>query len=101
MLVNNIRRTITEAERDEVLVEFAQKLASTGPFRELKFVAADPTRSPVEVLTTAGLDTAYTTRLVMLDPAQFSLRNGAEAATLEALTAAMGLGQGAGQLPVQ
>ena len=34
MLVNNIRRTITEAERDAVLAEFAQRLASTGPFRE-------------------------------------------------------------------
>ena len=101
MLVNNIRRTITEAERDAVLVEFAQKLASTGPFREMKFVQADPTRSPTEVLSTAGVDTAYTTRLVVLDPAQFSLRNGAEATTLEALQAAMGLGQGPAQLPVQ
>ncbi|CAN5468479.1 DUF499 domain-containing protein [soil metagenome] len=101
MLVNNIRRTITEAERDAVLVEFAQRLASTGPFRELRFVAADATRTPAEVLSTAGLDTAFTTRLVVLDPAQFSLRNGAEAATLEALHAATGLGQGPEQLPVQ
>lgn len=101
MLVNNIRRTITEAERDAVLVEFAQRLASTGPFRELRFVAADATRTPTQVLSTAGLDTAFTTRLVVLDPAQFSLRNGAEAATLEALQAAMGLGQGPDQLPVQ
>lgn len=101
MLVNNIRRTITEAERDAVLVEFAQRLASTGPFRELRFVAADAARTPAEVISTAGLDTAFTTRLVVLDPAQFSLRNGAEAATLEALQAAMGLGQGPGQLPVQ
>lgn len=101
MLVNNIRRTITEAERDAVLVEFAQRLASTGPFRELRFVAADATRTPAEVLSTAGLDTAFTTRLIVLDPAQFSLRNGAEAATLEALHAATGLGQGPEQLPVQ
>ena len=101
MLVNNIRRTITEAERDAVLVEFAQRLASTGPFRELRFAAADATRTPAEVLSTAGLDTAFTTRLVVLDPAQFSLRNGAEAATLEALHAATGLGQGPEQLPVQ
>lgn len=90
MLINGIRRTITEAKRDAVPVDFAQKLASTGPFREKKFVQADPSRSPVEVLSTAGLDTAHTTRLVVLDPAQFSLRNGAEAATLEALQAAMG-----------
>ena len=101
MLVANIRRTVTDAERDAVLAEFAQKLASTGPFREIKFVSANPSRSPAAVLTEAGLDNAYTTRLVVLDPAQFSLRNGAEAATLEALDAATGLDQGPTQLPVQ
>lgn len=101
MLVNNIRRTITESERDQVIADFAQRLASTGPFRELKFVAAEHDRSPAEVLSTSGLDTAYTTRLIVLDPAQYSLRNGMEAATLEALTVAMGLGQGPQQLPVQ
>jgi hypothetical protein len=47
------------------------------------------------------LDTAYTSRLIVLDPAQYSLRNGMEKPTLEALTVAMGLGQGAQQLPVQ
>lgn len=101
MLVNNIRRTITELERDQVIAEFAQRLASTGPFQQLKFVSAQPERSPAEVLSTSGLDTAYTTRLIVLDPAQYSLRNGMEAATLEALTVAMGLGQGPQQLPVQ
>jgi Protein of unknown function (DUF499) len=101
MLVNNIRRTITEAERDQSIAEFAQKLASSGPFRDLKFVPADPLRSAADVLATSGLDTAYTTRLIVLDPAQFSLRNGMEEVTLDALTVAMGLGQGARQLPVQ
>lgn len=101
MLVNNIRRTITESERDQAIAEFAQKLASSGPFRDLRFVPADPARSPADVLTTAGLDTAFTTRLIVLDPAQYSLRNGMEATTLEGLRAAMGLGHGAQQLPVQ
>lgn len=101
MLVSSIRRTITDGERDAVLAEFTQRLGSSGPFRELKFVGADLSRTPTEVLAGAGLDTAHTTRLVVLDPAQFSMRNGAEAATLEALTAAMGLGQGPTQLPVQ
>lgn len=101
MLVSSIRRTITDTERDAVLAEFAQKLASTGPFREPRFVSADLSRTPADVLSGAGLDTAHTTRLVVLDPAQFSLRNGAEAATLEALNAATGLGQGPTQLPVQ
>lgn len=101
MLVNNIKRTITEGERDTVIADFAQRLASSGPFRDLRFVSADPDRSPTDVLSTAGVDTAFTTRLIILDPAQFSLRNGMEASTLEALEVAMGLGQGARKLPVQ
>lgn len=101
MLVNNIRRTITDIERDNVLAEVAKKLASSGPFRELRFVSADLERSAADVLATAGLDTAYTSRLIVLDPAQYSLRNGMEESTLEALAVAMGLGHGAQQLPVQ
>ncbi len=102
MLVNNIRRTITETERDEVIAEFVQRLMSSGPFRDHpKFVKADPERSPSEVLRTEGLDTAYTTRLVVLDPAQFALRNGTEETTLAAIKLAMGLGEGTEQLPVQ
>src|SRR4051794_2778640 len=101
MLVNNIRRTITERERDEVIAEFAQRLSSSGPFREFRFVDADGDRTPAEVLSTAGIDTAHTTRLVVLDPAQFSLRNGSEQSTVDALTVATGLGTGTTQLPVQ
>ncbi len=101
MLVNNIRRTVTDDERDQVIAKFARDLASNGPFRELKFVPADLQRSPADVLATAGLDTAYTTRLIVLDPAQYSLRNGMEEQTIEALTMAAGLGQGTQQLPVQ
>ena len=101
MLVNNIRRTITDGERDRVVAEFAERLASSGPFRDLKFVKAQPERPADDVLATAGLDTAYTTRLVVLDPAQYSLRNGTEEATIAALTVAMGLGEGIQQLPVQ
>jgi hypothetical protein len=101
MLVNNIRHTITEAEREEVIWEFAQRLSNGGPFRECLFVAADGARTPAEVLSTSGIDKAHTTRLVVLDPAQFSLRNGNEAPTIEGLTVAMGLGAGTAQLPVQ
>ncbi|SIN14374.1 hypothetical protein [Micromonospora cremea] len=101
MLVNNIRRTITDGERDRVIAQFAQRLANSGPFRDLKFVVAEPQRSPTDVLATAGLDTAYVSRLVVLDPAQYSLRNGMEQPTIAALTVAMGLGKGAQQLPVQ
>lgn len=101
MLVNNIRRTITDDERDEVIAEFTQRLSSSGPFRDLRFVDADQKRTPAEVLSTAGIDNAHTTRLIVLDPAQFSLRNGSEQSTIEALTVATGLGAGTTQLPVQ
>lgn len=101
MLVNNIRRTITDDERDEVIAEFTNRLSSTGPFREFRFVEADAKRTPTEVLSTAGIDTAHTTRLVVLDPAQFSLRNGTEQSTVDAITVVMGLGSGTAQLPVQ
>lgn len=100
MLVNSIRNTITEAERDEVIAEFAQRLSNSGPF-QLRFVKADPDRAPADVLATAGLDTAYSNRLVVLDPARFSLRNGAERDTVAALEVAMGKGKGTEQLPVQ
>jgi hypothetical protein len=101
MLVNNLRRTITDTERDQVIATTAQRLWSSGPFRDLKFVPADPERPAREVLATAGIDTGYTARLIVLDPAQFSLRNGAEAETIDALTIAMGLGKDAQQAPVQ
>jgi hypothetical protein len=101
MLVNNIKRTITESERDEAIAQFAARLASTGPFREVKFIPADLSRTPADVLATAGIDTAHVNRLVVLDPAQFSLRNGMEQETMDALTTAMGLGRGVAQLPVQ
>ncbi|WP_433126517.1 DUF499 domain-containing protein [Micromonospora sp. CA-240977] len=101
MLVNNIRRTITDVERDRTIAQFAQRLANSGPFRDLKFVMAEPERSPTDVLATAGLDTAYVSRLIVLDPAQYSLRNGMEQPTIAALTVAMGLGKGVQQLPVQ
>ncbi len=101
MLVNNIRRTITSAERDDTIAEFVERLASSGPFREYRFVKAEPDRKAVDVLATVGLDTAYTSRLIILDPAQYTLRNGTEKDTRAALDVAMGLNRDAHQLPVQ
>ncbi|MGC4857203.1 hypothetical protein ACLQ24_28510 [Micromonospora sp. DT4] len=53
------------------------------------------------MLATAGLDDARTTRLFILDPAQFSLRNGIEQQTIQALKVAVGLGEGTARLPVE
>lgn len=101
MLVNNLRRTVTDEDRDACIAEFAESLANTGPFKHLLFVKADPSRSAAKVLATAGIDNARITRLVVLDPSQFSLRNGMEKDTLDALTVSMGLGTGADKLPIE
>ncbi len=101
MLVNNLRKTITDAERDQVLAEFAERLANTGPFKKRMFVSADLGRTPAQVLATAGVDDARTTRLVILDAAQFSLRNGMEHDTVVALTNAVGLGTDSDRFPVE
>ena len=81
MLVNNIRRTITDDERDEVIAEFAQRLSSTGPFPRAPFRRGRREAHASRGSRHRGIDTAYTTRLVVLDPAQFSLRNGSEQST--------------------
>jgi hypothetical protein len=101
MLVSNIRRTITTGERDSAIAEFVERLASSGPFREHRFIKAELERMPADVLATAGLDTAYTSRLIVLDPAQYTVRNGDEKDTRAALAVAMGLNRDAHQLPVQ
>ncbi len=101
MLVNNLRKTITDGERDQVLAEFAERLSNSGPFRKSLFVTADVKRTTIDVLATAGIDDARTTRLVILDPAQFSLRNGMERETLSALNASLGLGSGTERLSVE
>lgn len=100
-LVNSLRKTVTDDERDHVIVEFAQRLANTGPFKVKRFITADLARTPTDVLATAGLDDARTTRLFILDPAQFSLRNGIEQQTIQALKVAVGLGEGTARLPVE
>lgn len=101
MLVNNLRKTITDAERDATLTEFAEAISNTGPFKKKVFVAANLDLTATQVLSMAGIDDARTTRLVVLDPAQFSLRNGMEKDTLTALTIAAGLGKGSDRLPVE
>lgn len=92
MLARSARNTITDEDRDHALAVMAESLATSGPFRKKIFVRADPQQSPVNTLAEAGLDDARVTRIAVLDPAAFSLRNGMEEATLEALHAAVGLG---------
>lgn len=91
MLLNDIRKSVTDADRDVVISDTVQKLMNSGPFSSIKYVQAEADRSAADVLMSAGLDQANANRLFVLDPAQFSLRNGLEKDTLDAITAAMGL----------
>ena len=99
MLVKAARTSVTDEDRDAELANTARRLAATGPFKTKLFVAADLTRDPLAVLTTAGVDDARTTRLVVLDPRQFTLLNGTDKNTRDAIRAVMGLGQD--KVPVQ
>jgi hypothetical protein len=99
MLVKAARTSVTDEDRDAELAKTAERLAATGPFKTKLFVAADLARDPLAVLTTAGIDDARTTRLVVLDPRQFVLLNGTDKDTRGAIRAVMGLGQN--KVPVQ
>lgn len=99
MLAWAARTSVEDADRDEEIARTAERLAATGPFKTKLFVHADLERTPLDVLATAGIDDARSTRLVVLDPRQFSLLNGVDKETRNAVRAAMGIGPN--QLPVQ
>ena len=99
MLVKAARTSVTNDDRDAELAKTAERLTATGPFKTKLFVPADLTRDPLAVLTTAGVDDARTTRLVVLDPRQFSLLNGGDKDIRDAIRAVMGLGHN--KVPVQ
>ncbi len=102
MLVRAQRNAVSDGERDQAFADMARDLAKTGPFSDKVFVEAknedeDP-RSLVEILAGAGIDDARKTRLVVLDPRRFSLLNGVDEETRDALEAGFGLGDN--KLPV-
>jgi len=93
MLMRAMRNTITDTERDRAIARCAEELFEAGPFDKTIFVRADPERGHRTILVEAGLDLARTTRLIALDPAMFTLGNGTQQPTLDAVTAVLGLGQ--------
>jgi hypothetical protein len=99
MLVRAARSTISDEERDAEVARTAERLVTSGPFKAPLFVVGFPDRRPREVLETAGIDDARSTRLVVLDPRQFSLLNGIDKETRAAVRAAMGIGPD--KMPVQ
>lgn len=97
MLFRAARASVLDDERDDELARVAESLANSGPFRAVKFVACrsddqDP-RPLREILETAGIDDARSTRLIVLDPRRFSFLNGVDRETREAIRAAFGLGE--------
>ena len=99
MLFRAARTSVEDTDRDAELARTAERLSATGPFKSKLFVTADVERTPIGVLETAGIDDARSTRLVVLDPRQFSLLNGIDKETRNAVRAAMGIGPD--KLPVQ
>ena len=106
MLTRAARQSVLPAERDKAITDRAFALAgdSSGPFDRV--ICVDGGSVPettdaagkeacIDVLKAAGIDNKNQTRLVVLDSRWFSLYNGDDAATREALEAAMGLGPGA------
>ena len=79
--------------RDTTVYDTALSLASDGGrFDEVIGVRSDTAKTPTAVLVDAQIEKANSKRLIVLDPAQFTLKNGAEKPTLEALSAVLGVG---------
>lgn len=96
MLFRAAREAIGDDERDAELAKLAETLSNSGLFRDKKFVEAKSedmdARSLREILSTAGIDDARSTRLVVLDPRRFALQDGTDKEVREALRAAFGIG---------
>ena len=102
MLTRAEKKTVSDRDRDRAITQRAFELATTGPFDAM--VKADGGDAPdggattegcIGVLSQAGIDHRHQTRLVILDSRWFSLFNGDDHATRQAVEAAMGVGQNA------
>lgn len=92
MLVRAMRNTVTDDERDAVIAQRAPLLLDPGPFTRARFIPSVAGEGHRSVLVDASLDEARLTRLIVLDPAMFTLGNGTEQDTLDAVTSVLGLG---------
>jgi hypothetical protein len=92
MLIRAMRNTVTDEECYAAIAERTQALLKSGPFAEARFVPAVANQSRRSVLVAAELDKPRVTRLFALDPAMFTIGNGTQQATLDAVTAVLGLG---------
>jgi hypothetical protein len=79
------------ADRDDYVWERVQTIAAKGRFEETIFIEAKPPETPLEEVF-REVDQAKTNRLVVLDPARWSLGNGRDTPTRDDITAMLGLG---------
>ena len=99
MFLRDAKNAVPDQDRANALRQRAEKLIVSGAFAAQVFVerpSADA--SPFDTMTSAPIDHARKTRLVVLDPRLFSLLNGTDGDTRAAIRAALGLG--ANKLPV-
>ena len=93
MFLRDARNAISVQERDNELCRRSEQLAVTGPFTVSLFVERpQDDASPLKTISAASIDDARKNRLVILDPRVFTLLNGNDTDTRDALKAAMGLG---------
>ncbi|MEU8361056.1 DUF499 domain-containing protein [Nonomuraea sp. NPDC048882] len=78
-------------DRDALMWEFAQKLASKGPFDEVTLVDRPADDSAALDVIFEGVDST-SNRLVILDPRRWTLLNGKDTASRADIEALLGLG---------
>ena len=99
MLAKAEKQAVSEVDRDQAVTERAFELTSSGPFGAVIHVDGGDLPSEgisfeaaCDVVGQAGIDRQHQTRLVILDSRWFSLFNGDDTVTREAIAAAMGRG---------
>jgi hypothetical protein len=106
MFFRSQRASITDDEVNTVMRDLARAEMKAGPFDRLEFVSAeghvdlgmhgdDLTNALLGAIDSAGLDDA-STRLIVLDPAAYTLLNGQDSETRIAISAALKLNKPAG-----
>ncbi|MDE0515901.1 MAG: DUF499 domain-containing protein [Acidimicrobiaceae bacterium] len=93
MFLRDAKNAISDREREDELCRRSEELITTGPFTVALFVERpEDEASPLTTISAASIDDARKNRLVVLDPRVFTLLNGDDSATRDAIKAAMGLG---------
>ena len=93
MFLRDASNAISQQERENELRRRSEQLAISGPFATAVFVEQPSANaSPFETISAAAIDDIRKNRLVILDPNVFSLLNGTDTDTRNAIRAALGLG---------